>query len=620
MRTLAVVLALLCGVASAECRQDRRDRRVNRLRDDCGASAVAVEDPPLFAFATSSGAGMGTECACAAVTTPDGGAMMFTRSQPAFCIKQDFTHVECAANLPRVMSGRVDDTWLGVAAEGQRQNLLAVDSARDLSIAAWTKTSMTCTKTATGVTGIGNSASTCTATAGNATVTQATVAASATYSVSVHLKRRTGTGTIEVSADGATWYDVTNWVDTTWKRVAPYETIGCAGGRCIDVPAFAGTYTNPIVAIRLGTNTDAVDVDLAQVEAGAYASTPIDINGTNLGYRTAERLSTSLSYSTASAYGMGATVNMQGNAGDNVLIELENSGTTFVAGYSSFVVSPRFSCLSLSAGVGPNATKLGGHFNYWGERGACSWNGSDTVTAYFDGGTATATTASAAFTSSSLTLGGSVANNSSADVIVRNACFSTSQTQCSTPDPVIATKRLGYIGDSISLGETGNGPSRTITNLLGPSWTVVPGAVGGADTADCLSQYNDVIADGGITHLSVMCGTNNIISGGTAASAWPDLETILNSARTAGILVYPQHVLGCSGYVGCTAPQLAQLDLLNLDITHWCADAGVTCTDPRPILSPGNAIPAQYNYGDDVHLNAAGSVWLTSIVRLVLPP
>lgn len=36
MKTLSVVLALLCATASAECRTDRRDRRVNRLRGDCG--------------------------------------------------------------------------------------------------------------------------------------------------------------------------------------------------------------------------------------------------------------------------------------------------------------------------------------------------------------------------------------------------------------------------------------------------------------------------------------------------------------------------------------------------------------------------------------------------------
>jgi lysophospholipase L1-like esterase len=38
----ALALSLVCVVASAECRTDRRDRRVNRLRADCGGPSVAA--------------------------------------------------------------------------------------------------------------------------------------------------------------------------------------------------------------------------------------------------------------------------------------------------------------------------------------------------------------------------------------------------------------------------------------------------------------------------------------------------------------------------------------------------------------------------------------------------
>lgn len=614
MKLAALALSLVCVVASAECRTDRRDRRVNRLRGDCGVDSLPAAS---LLFAQSDGVGMGAECACASVTTPDGGSVSFERTVAAFCIKQDFTHVQCAAGFPRVMSGRTDDSWLGVASETQRQNLLAVNSARDLSDAAWVKTTMTCTKTATGVTGVSNSASTCTASAGNATVVQSTVLSLAPYAVSVHIRRRTGTGTVSVSSDGSTWFDITNWVSSSWKRVVPYETIGCAGGRCIDVPEFGGNATNPIVAIKLATNGDSVDVDLAQVEQGTYATTPIDINGTNLGYRTRDRIALPIIYSTARGYSAGLTSNVQGNQSSNSLLEIQSGPSSFATGYNS---GSTLSCNYIATGAGPTASKTGGHFYRSGEHVACSWDGVATVTAYFDGGSGSATTAAAAFTTTALTLGGSDINGSSSDSVVRNACFATSQSACTAPDPVVATKRLAYIGDSISVGITGTGPDMTIKNFLGPSWTVVPGAVGGATAADCLTNFNNVMADGGITHLTMMCGINDAIHGGTEAVAWPSLQTILNTARTAGVLVYPQYILGCDGGSGCDATAVAQIALLNTDLTNWCADAGVTCIDGRPILSPGGTISPLYNYGDAIHLNENGSIWLTSIVRLGLPP
>lgn len=118
---------------------------------------------------------------------------------------------------------------------------------RDLTNAAWTATNMTTAYTSAGLTGAANTATRLTATADNATIIRAaaTSAASGTHASKLYLKRITGTGTISITLDnGSTWTDVTSSVGATWSEV-------------IDDQA---ALTDPQVGIKLGTNTDAIDV------------------------------------------------------------------------------------------------------------------------------------------------------------------------------------------------------------------------------------------------------------------------------------------------------------------------------------------------------------------------
>jgi hypothetical protein len=128
---------------------------------------------------------------------------------------------------------------------------------RDLSNAAWTKSSCTAAYTATGIDGVANSASTVTASGANATVLQSITHASTARTLSMFLKRRTGTGTVQTTIDGGTTW-VTRTLDSTWQR---FET--------------QATLANPSVGIRIVTSGDAVDVDFVQPEDGSAATSPI---------------------------------------------------------------------------------------------------------------------------------------------------------------------------------------------------------------------------------------------------------------------------------------------------------------------------------------------------------
>ncbi len=147
----------------------------------------------------------------------------------------------------------------GVLIEGQRTNLLLYS--RDLTNAAWAKTSCTAAKDQTGEDGAANSASSLLATADAATCLQALTVASAAFSGSISIKRITGTGAVSITLDGgATWVDVTASLSTTvWYRALKENQ----------------TLANPSFGIKLATSGDKVAVDYTGVEQATFCSSRI---------------------------------------------------------------------------------------------------------------------------------------------------------------------------------------------------------------------------------------------------------------------------------------------------------------------------------------------------------
>jgi len=277
-------LAALCAVlvvalvAADRGRFGRFNSRCDQGRSSRGflcdaSSSVAA----YFEFAPASGAGMGAACAGTAVTGSRGETVTVARGSAAECYSNDGqTLTQIASNLPRVSSGDITSTWLGIWSERPVTNLAL--RSRDLSVAGvWVPTSMTCTLTATGMRNDVNGASTCTATGANGTALQTLTVAAATRSTSLHLKRRTGTGTVEVTRNnGTTWSAVdASLSSTVWRRVVSVETAGCAGGNCIVVPAMTASVLNPVIGIRIVTSGDAVDVDFVQDENSPEPTSPI---------------------------------------------------------------------------------------------------------------------------------------------------------------------------------------------------------------------------------------------------------------------------------------------------------------------------------------------------------
>jgi len=137
---------------------------------------------------------------------------------------------------------------------------------RDLSQAVWTKTNMTCTKTADGLNKMSRQASTCTSTAANGQATITTVTGLSLNNSSWFIKRRTGTGNILLTRDNfATTTNVTASVNSsTYTRLST-----------LTHSTLSSVVANPTVGIRLATNGDAVDIDYVQNEGFLYPTDPI---------------------------------------------------------------------------------------------------------------------------------------------------------------------------------------------------------------------------------------------------------------------------------------------------------------------------------------------------------
>lgn len=129
---------------------------------------------------------------------------------------------------------------------------------RDQTNASWVKSTMTAALDQVGKDGKPNSASSLLATAANATSLQAFTIGSAVKDASFWLKRITGTGNIDITIDnGSTW--TTKTLTTDWNRFDVSQILA-----------------NPVIGIRIVTDTDKIAIDFAQLEATAFRTSEIE--------------------------------------------------------------------------------------------------------------------------------------------------------------------------------------------------------------------------------------------------------------------------------------------------------------------------------------------------------
>lgn len=137
---------------------------------------------------------------------------------------------------------------------------------RDFTNSAWVKVNATAALDQIGAEGATNAASSLTATANSGTALQTITLAASQRTLSFWLKRITGSGTIKISQDGITWTDVT-------------ASINSIGYSLVQLTA---TQLNPVIGFQFGTSGDKVAVDMAGLEVGAFATSPIPTTTVNV--------------------------------------------------------------------------------------------------------------------------------------------------------------------------------------------------------------------------------------------------------------------------------------------------------------------------------------------------
>lgn len=140
-----LVLALLLVLQAADGARPRARDRFSPAAEErySGAAGfVPTNGAPYFEFATESGVGMTSACACSALTGTKGEPLTLTRASSGTCLKGNVQSsiangdmVTCATNQPRVMPGGPGIGPNGLLVEDARTNV-AVRS-QEIENAAW---------------------------------------------------------------------------------------------------------------------------------------------------------------------------------------------------------------------------------------------------------------------------------------------------------------------------------------------------------------------------------------------------------------------------------------------------------------------------------------------------
>ncbi len=633
MRLLALLL-----LVSLTAHAQRFERFCGRT--DQGRSSRGLQCDSTAFFSAFGADGLGTTTACS--TTPPTGfvagapiAITTTRSTIGYCTASDYSLVSIPINTARVMTGGGSGLPLGLLYEFDAATNVMLQ-ARDFSNASWTKTNVTCTKTATGWDGAANGASTCTATAPNGTVCQAVVV-TGQHAMSLGIKRRTGTSAISIAPDtAATYFAVTSSLSSSiFKRVVNTETIGCMYGGCIVNRTMQQNFAaSPTLCVRIANTGDAVDLDMAQLETGYFSTSPYPTTTVAAARGSETHTATvpaftprSLSfYSIITGTRAASTYNIAGGAKKDANNEVAASiATTYgPMGGSLFP-------LLATGGVGQAINSSSEISPTMGP----VWMGvtNDGVNAVSNvAGVTTSIAATVQPPTDAVTifLGGRAGGEGSGVISNFKADGDATKFQ---PTRNVAPNAVVWVGDSITAGSVSapTMPPAELSAIIGK--TVYNKGLPACNSANCASRIYERVIGKGYSTLVYSCGTNDLSAGSVplAQAAFLVGKNAMIAAAASGMRVITTNILPEKKDASWNTNIQAAVDAYNADWAAWCATvpAGVTCLDAYAVFGGGTGgvcvgadpqcLLNAYDSGDGRHPNGVGSTALATLVSTANP-
>ena len=121
-----------------------------------------------------------------------------------------------------------------------------------------------------------------------------------------------------------------------------------------------------------------------------------------------------------------------------------------------------------------------------------------------------------------------------------------------------------------------------------------------------LARFSTDVLPHAPTYCLVLGGINDIQQDSTAAAIEANLSAIYQDCRVAGIVPVPMTITPWAGYVNWTQAR----ENVRLAVNSWIRGLGSPLVDLETVVGDGNtppALQAQYDSGDHLHPNAAGS-------------